>query len=129
MMVIDAAVSLDECRRIVVASGAITVADYDSHIARGAQPYAARLDGQVRGAFLLRVDVLATGRRELVIVAAGGDPGSQVMRRGLVRVQDMASRLDCQSVRFHTRRRGLVRLGELAGFRETEYVMRREVNG
>lgn len=68
------------------------------------------------------------GRQCFVICgAAGASKDFDLVGSVLPELEAHARRLDCELVRFHTRRRGLIARGQAMGYGAAEFVMLKEV--
>ena len=70
--------------------------------------YSIRTDGERIANFVLRVDCMASGKHQGVIVAAAGRGGELNLTDELLPFIEKMF-VDCDSIRVHTRRPGLVR--------------------
>lgn len=78
-------------------------------------------------AFVLRIDGHETGR-EMVVVAAGGYLAHGSLYKLITPyVEEQARANHCSALRGHTKRRGVGRLMEKAGWQQSEIVFRKEV--
>ncbi|WP_422024772.1 hypothetical protein [Pyruvatibacter mobilis] len=70
------------------------------------------------------------GKSEMVIVgAASARPELPAMETILPLLEDFARAWKCCSIRWHTERNGLVKKGQAAGYRVSELVMRKVLDG
>lgn len=80
------------------------------------------------GSFVLRQEHHPGGGSEIVIVAAGGRyPGQSLYKLITPWIEQIAANAGAQSLRGHTKRAGVGRLMENAGFAPVETVYRKEV--
>lgn len=69
----------------------------------------------------------ATERHELLVHAAFGRDGSDLLPDAFGIFDGLARMCECDVVRFHTMRPGLIRRAQADGFRVSEVIMRRDV--
>jgi hypothetical protein len=69
----------------------------------------------------------ADDRHELVIHGAFGSDGKNLVTELLPVVENLARQCECDTIRFHTMRPGLVRAAQNLGFRVSEVIMRKAV--
>lgn len=84
-----------------------------------------RITGESVGYLLTRVEALAEGTDELVLIAAAGTNARPVIRWAVA----LAKNAGLESLRTHIKRPGLQRIYEAEGWHLAERVMRIKTNG
>lgn len=87
--------------------------------------YAIMADGEMVGAYVLRVQAKETGMEGVVVAAGGKLPGHSLIRSVLPAIESYQLS-GCDWVRIHTARRGMVRELSRHGYQIREIVMSKE---
>ncbi len=97
-----------------------------SDLAAGEAVFELLCDGRVVGAFTLGVNDFSDGR-VLRCGAAGGEAGHDLAGAMVAFAEGEAERIGVRTMVCETKRRGLVRRLERAGFHVAGYIMRKDV--
>lgn len=104
-----------------------TRAELQQQHQHGARCYAVACDGQVVGAYLLRIDSTARGLEGVVLAAAGHLDGVELIESLLHVIEIQFRQNDCTSIRIHTSRPGIARKLDRAGYRSAEIVLSKKL--
>ena len=83
--------------------------------------------GERFGTVVWRTDFEAGGKALVILVAAGDHPVVDLASTVMPMIEDIARALDCDLVRFHTKRPGLVVKMMDMGYEPVEFIQRRKV--
>lgn len=83
--------------------------------------------GEILAAAVYTIDAGAVGLEFVILACASEDPRAALIEDHLSGLEYLAVALGCKSVRFHTRRRGLVDRMSDRGYRPSEYVYRKAI--
>jgi hypothetical protein len=122
-------VDIDDVRNLKDACDPFyTISDVIRDIVKGALHLYRALDRGVHiGSFCVRVEEYEGGRRELVVVVAGGRSsvdGKSLFQQFMPHTILLAQKYQCGSIRAHTNSKAVGRMMEGAGYEVAEYVYR-----
>lgn len=80
------------------------------------------------GFYVVRIDHTANGDDLVIIAGAGRLPGVNLIAVMLPTFEAQAAMSDCNAVRIHTNRRGMVKQIARRGYRFAEWVFRKEIS-
>lgn len=107
------------------ATASATIADLKAQAEGGGQVFYIRHQGATVGAFLLRVDMTATGAEGVIVAAAAKLNGVDMIASCLPAIE--AKFQGCQRIRYHTENPALARKLGAWGYRAQEIVCVKDV--
>lgn len=100
--------------------------DYKLQHESGASLFYVKAQGQIVGAFLLRVDTSATGSEGVIVAAAAALDGVDMIASCIPAIEKLF--VNCERVRYHTKNAALARKLGRMGYTGAEIVCMKEIN-